>query len=149
MKRVALGFLVGLLLVGVSFAAFAGKPLVRAHGELKTDLHFAGQWLDLHFSFNVKDCEDADQGNLSMRIFDHWSGKLIAVALSYGTIDVSVVGDWVIIWSPMRTSFFDTDYYLPVHRDQILFQAYDGGNVDQFKLFNVPLTIHQGKVIIR
>lgn len=148
MRNATIGVLVGLLLIGIGFSSFAAKPAVRAHGEFWTELHIANQWLDLQFAFNVRDQGEDDHGNLSMRIFDHWTGKLIAVGLSFGEMDVFVVSGWVLFTTAMRTSYFDEDYYLPLP-SVILFQAFDGGEDDQFKLFTAPLPVNKGKIVVR
>lgn len=149
MKRIASGVLVGFLLIGLGLPVLAGQPEVRAHGEFWADFHFAGQRFDMQFSFCVQDRGENDHGNLSMRIFDHWTGKLVAVGVTYGRMDVFTVGDWVLFVSALRTTYFDEDYYLPLHIPEFLFQAYDGGMDDQFKLMNAPLSILEGKIVIR
>jgi len=148
MKRIATVALVGLLLIGIAITAMAGKPLITAHGEFKTEFHIAGQWLDIQISFNVQDRGEVDHGNLSLRIFDHWTGKLVAVGLTYGEMDVYPIGDWVFFASRVRMAYFDDDYYLPLHIDVFWFQAYDGGRNDQFKLLNAPLPLLEGKIIV-
>ena len=149
MRRIVCGILVGLLVVGMGLAGLAARPAIRAQGQFWTELHIAGQWFDMQLVFNVQDRGEDDHGNLSMRIFDHWTGKLIAVGLSYGEMNVFGVGDWVLFETPMRTSYFDEDYYLPFHYPLFLFQAYDGGDNDQFKLFNTQLPVEKGKIVIQ
>lgn len=148
MRRIVCGVLVGMLVVGVCLTGLSAGPLLRAQGEFNTELHIAGQWLDIQIAFSVQDRGENDHGHLAMRIFDHLTGKLVAVGLSYGEMDVFADGDWVVFTTALRTPFFDENYYLPLHLDLILFQAYDGGADDQFKLFSLPLPV-DGRIVIR
>jgi hypothetical protein len=102
----------------------------------------------MQFVFNVQDRGEDDHGHLSMRIFDHGTGKLVAVGITSGEMDVAIAGDWVLITTALRTPYFDEDYYLPLPYDEFLFQAYDGGDSDQFKLLAIPLPILKGGIVI-
>lgn len=148
MRQIVVGLLVGMLLIAIGLTALSAKPLLRARGNFWTELHFAGQWFDIHFTFDVHDRGEDDHGNLLMRIFDHEDGNLVAVGHSYGEMDVFVVGEWVLFNTPIRTSFYDEDYFLPLQLPTLLFQAFDGGDADQFKLLNIPLVISKGKVVV-
>jgi len=149
MKRFAIVGLVGLLVIGIGLTTLAGKPLLRAHGEIETELHLAGQWFSIQLTFNVQDRGEDDHGNLSMRIFDNWTGKLVAVGITYGKMDVYPIGDWVFFASPLRTTYFDEEYYLPLHLDVVWFQAYDGGADDQFRILNAFVPVLKGKISVK
>ena len=149
MKRFAIVGLVGLLVMGIGLTTLAGNPLLRAHGEIKTELHLAGQWFHIQLTFNVQDRGEDDHGNLSMRIFDNWTGKLIAVCISHGQMEVYPIGDWVFFATRIRTPFVDETYYFPFHIEEFWFQAYDGGADDQFRILNAFVPVLKGKICVK
>lgn len=150
MRRNVVGVLVVILLIGLSLATLAAKPIVKAHGEFWTDIHIAGQWFDIQFAFNVQDRgQENDHGALSMRIFDHWTGKLVAVGVSPRIVEVFVDEGWVVFYAELRVTRFDEDYYLPLHYPLYEFRAFDGGDSDQFMMFARPMPIYSGKIVIR
>ncbi|UCF10371.1 MAG: hypothetical protein JSW65_01440 [Candidatus Bipolaricaulota bacterium] len=151
MRTCASVMLVVVVLFASSLAAVCARPAVTAHGEFQSQFHIAGQWFEVQIAFNVQDRGDVgDRGNLSMRAFDHWTGKLVAVLVSEGEMDVFLDGDWVLFTTALRPTFFDPDYYLPLHLfPAVTFQALDGGEDDEFKVFLAPLPVEKGKIVVR
>ena len=146
MRRV--GALALIAVVGLALCAVASKPVVQAHGELWTELHIAGQWFDIQFAFNVQDHgEEGDRGTISLRIFDHWTGKLVAVGVSTSVFDVYQDDAYVYFSAVMRVVRLDEEYYVPLHYPWFPFWALDGEDVpDEFGMFGTTLLVHHGKV---
>ncbi len=151
MRKIGIGALVLVTVIGLGLLAMAGKPLVRANGELWTELHIAGQWFEIQFTFNVQDRgEEGDHGTLSLRIFDHWTGKLVAVGVSTNVVDVLPNEGWVCFSAAMRVVMQDEDYYVPIGYDLYPFRAFDGGDApDQFGMFGMLLPILSGHVTVK
>jgi hypothetical protein len=141
-----------MLAVGWCLSVTAGKPLVQAHGELWTEIHIAGQYFDIQFAFDVQDRGANDHGTISLRIFDHETGKLVAVGVSTRVFDVYQTNDdWVYFTATFRVSRFDDDYYLPLHIGSFLFWAFDGGKSgpDGFGMLGQVLPILKGRITVK
>jgi len=152
MKRIGIGALVVMMVAALCLSATAGKPVVQAHGELWTEIHLAGQYFDIQFAFSVKDRGTNDHGNISLRIFDHWTGKLVAVGISTDVFDVYQADDgWVYFTATFRVPRLDEDYYLPLHIGSYLFWARDGGGggTGEFGMLGQLLPILKGKVTVK
>lgn len=135
------------LLAIPSVGAMSAEPLATAHGEFWTDLHIFGQWYGMQFAFNVQDRgeNERDNGSISMRIFDNWTGKLVAVVVSTDVQDVVYDADtgWISFSPILRVTRGDLPA-VPIG----VFQAYDDAP-DEFKMLNIPLPIHKGNIVIR
>jgi len=152
MRRIGIGALVVMLVASLCLPAIAGRSVVQAHGELWTEIHIARQYFDIQFAFNVQDRGTNDHGNISLRIFDHETGKLVAVGISARVFDVYQADDgWVYFTATFRVPRFDEDYYLPLHIGAYLFRAFDGGKggADGFGMLAQTLPILKGKVTVK
>jgi len=137
--------LVLLLLVVVGLAAFSAKPLLTARGEFWTSKDIAGMSLEMQVAFNVKDRGDPedDRGNISVRVFDKGSGKLIAVAVSSDVWDVQPFGAGILfmVYIRIASGAFPISGVFPI-------VAFDGA-VDQMIVGGVWLNVERGNIVIR
>jgi hypothetical protein len=135
------GFLV---LSGVN--ALSAKPLLMAQGEFWTELHFAGQWLDVQIAFNVQDRgEDGrDHGSMSARAFDHRSGKLAAVMVATDVWGVQALADGITFTADVRVVTGSFPGSGPVG-----FRAYDRETGDEFYLLHLLMPVYRGHIVIR
>lgn len=152
MKRIGIGALAVVMVVGLCLSTLAGKPVVQVHGELWTEIHIAGQYFDIQFASSVKDRGANDHGNISLRIFNHWTGKLVAVGVSTNVLDVcQAEHGWIVFTATFRVPRFDDDDDLPLHIGAYLLRARDEGKdgADGFGMLGQLLPILKGKVTMK
>ena len=133
-----------LLLVMVGWSGFSAEPLLTARGELWASVDFIGRSLEVHVVFNVKDRGDPedDRGNLSIRVFDKASGKLLAVGISADVWDVKPVAAGAAFMADMRVTAGD----FPVP-GVFAVTAIDS-IVDQIVLGGLWLTAERGGIVV-
>ena len=146
MRRRWLVLLIGLIVVASGVVAVANGPLMMARGRFSARVHFAGMALEMRVGLNVQDHgpNGADQGKLSVRVYEMYTGDLLAVLASSDVRDVMPWIDGMVFTADMQVVFG----FLPIP-GTFEIRLVDAPGGDMIALFGLWMDVERGYLIIQ